>query len=383
MGSGFLMDLDNLASSPYQYTRERSLLAMILFKYGQNTVSYGTTTSDDEDIDQSIDKPTGTGDWEKEAMVVPRPTERRVVFRESYSEEPRTKRVKTNESPEISTSEIGHHLKIIKAYDTHFHLDRMSKMIYGDNSLTVSSVVTEQLERPPIIPVNLEGGLLVYCDPETYPVNMPMDTKWKVAIGIHPKKVVKCSEEQVKIFFDLIQNPRVSAVGEVGLDTSLRDGTRRQQEAFLEKVLDTVKPTVPLILHIGSTRPDKYFKGLYLRALEILKSQCQPTQNIILHCFTGDESVRKEWSDHFPNVYYSFSSIVKRFDQEQIKAVKNISVNRLLVETDSPYMPPSDIRINSPIYIGETIQSLAMLRSNTIADMGRVTTLNAMTLLSN
>jgi len=101
MGSGFLMDLDNLASSPYQYTRERSLLAMILCKYGKNTVSYGTTTSDDEDIDQSIDKPNGTEDWEKEAMVVPRPTERRVVFRESYSEEPRTKRVKTNESPEI------------------------------------------------------------------------------------------------------------------------------------------------------------------------------------------------------------------------------------------------------------------------------------------
>jgi len=379
-----MMDLDlNLANSPYQYARERSLLAMIIYKYSSNTVSYGMQTSDDEDNDQNLETPTVPEDWEREAIVVQEPPKRRVVFRESYSEEPRTKKVKVNESPEVNQSEIGHHLTMVKAYDTHFHLDRMSRLIYGDNSLTVSSVVTQQLERPPLIPVNLEGGVLVYCDPETYPVNMPIDTKWKVAVGIHPKQVVKCSEKQIKMFFDLIKNPRVSAVGEVGLDTSLRDGTRKKQEEFLEQVLDLVKPTIPIILHIRSTRPDKYSKGLYHRALDILKIHCHPTQNIILHCFTGDDSVRKEWSDHFPNVFFSFSSIVKKFDQEQLKAIKNISVTRLLVETDSPYMPPSDIRINSPIYIGETIQSLAMWRSTSTAEMGRVTTLNAMTLMAN
>jgi len=91
----------------------------------------------------------------------------------------------------------------------------------------------------------------------------------------------------------------------------------------------------PLFLHIRSTRPDRYSKWLYLRALEILKLHCHPTQNIILHCFTGDDSVRAEWSNQFPNVFFSFSSIL-RFDQEQLKAVKNILVTRLLVETDAP-----------------------------------------------
>lgn len=79
--------------------------------------------------------------------------------------------------------------------------------------------------------------------------------------------------------------------------------------------------------------------------------------------------------------FFSFSSILRRFDQEQLKAVRNIPVTRLLVETDSPYMPPYGIRINSPIYIGETIETLAKLR--TTQEMGIITTLNAMTLIGN
>lgn len=174
----------------------------------------------------------------------------------------------------------------------------------------------------------------------------------------------------------------MSAIGEVGLDTSLREGNRRVQEYFLREVLQHLRPKTPLILHIRSTKPGRYSKWLYLGALEILNQQCHPTQNVILHCFTGDDFVRAEWSNHFPNViFFSFSSILRRFDQEQLKAVRNIPVTRQLVETDSPYMPPYGIRINSPIYIGETIETLAKLR--TTQEMGIITTLNAMTLIGN
>ena len=121
---------------------------------------------------------------------------------------------------------------------------------------------------------------------------MPTDTKWKVAVGMHSKKVAKCTEPQVKQFFDLIKNHRVSAIGEVGLDTSLRDSTGKAQEDVLQEVLKQVKPKTPLILHIRSTRPDRYSKWLYLRALEMLKQHCHPTQNIIYICFTGDGMVK-------------------------------------------------------------------------------------------
>jgi len=129
---------------------------------------------------------------------------------------------------------------------------------------------------------------------------------------MHPTKVVKCSEVQVKQFFDLVKNPRVSAIEEVGLDTRLRDGTRRVQEDILKEALQHVKPKTPLILHIRSTKPDRYSKWLYLRALEILKQQCHPTQNVILHCFTGDESVRAEWSNQFPIFFFQILFYAKK-----------------------------------------------------------------------
>ena len=154
------------------------------------------------------------------------------------------------------------------------------------------------------------------------PSACPLIQSGKWLQGCIRKKVAKCTEPQVKQFFDLIKNHRVSAIGEVGLDTSLRDSTRKAQEDFLQEVLKQVKPKTPLILHIRSTRPDRYSTWLYLRASEMLKQHCHPTQNIIYICFTGDDSVRAEWSNLFPNVFFSFSSILKRFDEEQLKAVK-------------------------------------------------------------
>jgi len=57
---------------------------------------------------------------------------------------------------------------------------------------------------------------------------MQTDTKWKVALAMHPKQVTQCTEAQIKyFFFNLIENPGVSAIGIVGLDTSWREGNRR------------------------------------------------------------------------------------------------------------------------------------------------------------
>lgn len=62
---------------------------------------------------------------------------RRAMYKESHNDEPTTKRVKVRDIQETHHSDVSHHLTIFSAYDTHFHLDRMSKMILGDTSLTV------------------------------------------------------------------------------------------------------------------------------------------------------------------------------------------------------------------------------------------------------
>ena len=92
MGNSFMSDIYNLTGSPYHYARERSSLAMVVWKYCQNTVPYGTQPSDDEADDTQVVTPiTGqiyqpAEDWEKETTIVPEPHKRRVVYGESHSD---------------------------------------------------------------------------------------------------------------------------------------------------------------------------------------------------------------------------------------------------------------------------------------------------------
>ena len=87
-----MSDIYNLTGSLYHYARERSLLAMVVWKYCQNTVPYGTQPSDDEaddaqvvtTITEQIYQPAE--DWEKETTIVPEPHKRRVVYGESHSD---------------------------------------------------------------------------------------------------------------------------------------------------------------------------------------------------------------------------------------------------------------------------------------------------------
>jgi hypothetical protein len=58
----------------------------------------------------------------------------------------------------------------------------------------------ESMERPSKVPVNLIGGTLIYCDPESFPTSVPIDDKWKVTIGVHPKKVHGLRKQHYHIY---------------------------------------------------------------------------------------------------------------------------------------------------------------------------------------
>ena len=67
---------------------------------------------------------------------------------------------------------------IYPVFDSHFHLDRTSRRISGSVSrVTIEALLGQQMERPPTVPINIRGGLLIYCDPGTYPATVPFDGK--------------------------------------------------------------------------------------------------------------------------------------------------------------------------------------------------------------
>ena len=106
----------------------------------------------------------------------------------------------------------------LRTVDAHFHLDRYSIRRHGDIYLSVGELVEERLQTPIETPVQLAGGVLVYCDVDIYPITFPEDIRWKVAVGIHPRNSPFVTDEEFQEFTALLARLEVSALGEVGVD---------------------------------------------------------------------------------------------------------------------------------------------------------------------
>ena len=111
----------------------------------------------------------------------------------------------------------------------------------------------------------------------------------------------------------------------------------------------------------------------YMTLLFHLQPRVRREQNIHLHCFTGSESMVKEWTSVFPNTYFGFTRLVDRFDETQLRGLRAVQDSRILLETDAPYFQFSGgnskpkfrhgTRYSAPILIGMTAAVVAEERS--------------------
>ena len=97
-------------------------------------------------------------------------------------------------------------------------------------------------------------------------------------------------------------------------------------------------------------------------------------QPIHLHCFTGFQHDVEEWLQEFPNCYFGFTGKVSSFSSEQLFGLQSVPADRLLIETDSPYMPVhSRLKTNTPAHIGDVAQLVARAREVAVEDVLAVT----------
>lgn len=265
------------------------------------------------------------------------------------------------------------------AFDSHFHLDRTARKLWGldeVSTVTIDDVLGYALPQPPLIPVNLVGGVMVFCDPETR-LSIPlMDGRWKIAVGLHPKKVPNCSEaylEQIKTL--LHSNPLVVALGEIGLDRTVPDYLWDDQDLVFRRMLTFCHPDKVLVLHLRGSSTI-HSSDVVMAALQYVRKACSQDQKIHLHCFTGQASDVESWTEDFPNCYFGFTTRVTSFNGRQQEAVRVVPWNRLLIETDSPYMPGSGNEVNTPAYLGDVARAVAQCRGISIEELLAVTTTN-------
>ena len=118
---------------------------------------------------------------------------------------------------------------------------------------------------------------------------------------------------------------------------------------FLERVLTLGPVGKVLVLHLRGETTDRLSQVPHWVCLPWFTARCCRYQRIHLHCFTSGPQEVTAWKSAFPHAYFELTSLVKDFTNEQKRAVQNIPLDRLLLESDAPHLPvESSIRTNTP-----------------------------------
>ncbi len=183
--------------------------------------------------------------------------------------------------------------------------------------------------------------------------------------GLHPHEAVH-GVSTIRHFFD---DPNVIAVGEAGLDYFYEHSPRAQQRvAFAEQIQIAHERKLPLVVHSRDAWDDTF---------DVLASEGAP-ERTIFHCFTGGPEEARRCLEL--GAYLSFSGIVTFKTAADLReAAKLCPTDRLLAETDSPYLAPVPHRgqTNKPEYVVHVVQTLADLRGVPLEDVRVATVDNA------
>ena len=202
-----------------------------------------------------------------------------------------------------------------------------------------------------------------------------------VAVGIHPEHASKHPmflAEAINNIRMLKKANQLHAVGEMGLDAS-KPIPLVTQERLLLKQLPLVAP-LPLILHVRGESRDESGDFIYKHCLNLLIGRLDRKQKIQLHSFSGSSSTVENWLVHFPNTFFSFSGLMARFSEAQIRGLKSVPVSNILFETDSPYLKlakSSSGAGNHPTNVGEIIRHGARMREESFDDLNRTNSRNS------
>lgn len=250
--------------------------------------------------------------------------------------------------------------------DSHCHLDRVDLRPYGGDFARLMEATVES---------GVSHLLCVGIDLESYPgMRALVDTyPWvAVSVGVHPNsdsQHLEVAEPTVDGLVALAADPRVVAIGETGLDYFHgRGDLGNQRERFRTQIAAAHVCRKPLIVHTRDARED---------TIRILREGRAEDLGGVLHCFTEDWGMARQGLDL--GFYVSFSGIVTFKNAADLREVaRRVPIDRLLIETDSPYLAPVPHRgkPNEPRHIAHVAACIAELRGLPVEDLASVTAAN-------
>lgn len=178
------------------------------------------------------------------------------------------------------------------------------------------------------------------------------------SVGVHPHDAQSCTNDILNDLRVLSENPKVRAWGETGLDYNRMHSPRKDQEHWFIRQLEMGSALqLPMIFH------ERESQG---RFLNILQTYCPPHCSGVVHCFSGNDAELRAYLDLGLHIGITGILTIKSRGTELRRMVKDIPVDRLLVETDAPYLTPTPERNkhrrNEPAFVRTVLMKLAAVR---------------------
>ena len=241
--------------------------------------------------------------------------------------------------------------------DSHCHLDYATpeerpEILARARRAGVATLLTigTKIEEFPTVRAIAEADADVWC-----------------SVGVHPHEAAVESDQAIAGLVSLTQHPKVVGIGETGLDFHYEHSPRPRQETVFRAHCAASRETgLPLVVHTREADPE---------TAEILAQEKPPGG--VIHCFsTGRQLAEKALELGF---YISLSGIVTFKNAEELRGIaRDIPLERLLIETDAPYLAPVPMRgkRNEPAFIVHTAALVAELKGVPLDELARVTSEN-------
>jgi TatD DNase family protein len=247
--------------------------------------------------------------------------------------------------------------------DTHAHLDMRD--FDADRDAVIARAIEAGVNRILTVGTNVESSEKAVALAEKYPQIF-------AAVGIHPHDSADVQKADITRIAELAKHPRAVALGEMGLDFYRNYATREQQVQALKGQLELASETrLPIIIHARQSAKEM----TEILSDWVKKPHTEPPG--VIHCFSENVSVAKNYLEM--GFYLAFGGYISYPNSRASEVIKTIPENKLLVETDCPFLPPQNYRgkRNEPSYIKLTVETLAGILGISAEAVAQQTTVNA------
>lgn len=255
---------------------------------------------------------------------------------------------------------------MLEFVDTHCHIQ------FADYELDPEEVISDALAS------GVTRMICVGCSLSDSKLGIEFAKRHKsiwASIGVHPHEAKHYvnNSKALQELRSLAEKPRVVAVGEIGLDYFYNHSTPNDQKKLFRYQLNLASElNLPVILHIRDAFDD-FFK-IYDEFYNL---------KAVVHSFTASENVLNKLIER--NLYIGLNGIMTfTKDQKQLEMAKKVPLNRLILETDAPFLTPVPFRgtICQPSHVVNTAEFLASLRQTPLKELALATTQNAIKLFN-